>query len=132
MKTLKIFMTVIAYLGITLVILGTIMATWTSIYNLKYDSEWTGLPGLPAFLGILISIPGVLLALIGGLIARPRYIWFILIIVGIVYCIIIVIATSTLVVHLVTSIPGVICIIEGFIILYLGKKKPTISIKSTE
>ena len=86
--------TVLASIGIWIVVLFTPFASWvTLIYLHTPDAIWSSWPGPGELfgLGFLITFTcgfvGAVLALIGGLNARPRFMWIALILVGLFYCI---------------------------------------------
>ena len=88
---MKISLTILAYIGLAFVMLGAVQTfegtmdyltapayVWSSPEGWHYF-EWTG---LWAISGLVAASFGMLLALIGGLIARPRYLWIGLIAIG--------------------------------------------------
>jgi len=140
MKALKIAMTVIAWLGIFITLLGFIGMIWVNIDDLSHLQLNSNLIGdnyaqnnfrLWFLIGLYFSIPGVLLASIGGIIARPSYYWPILTAVGTIYCISNTIGIILPVLErnffisesLLVLLPGIVCIIGGLIIRWLRVKQ---------
>jgi hypothetical protein len=142
MNVLKSGMAFLANTGIALIVLGIIGISWTAVSYLQSSAyswsqplahEWDGLPFV---MGLLVSIPGLILVLIGGIIARPRYLWPVLVAIGLIFCIIATIATTTPPIKkqdyeiagligrsLLFSFPGILCIIEGIVIFWLRRKR---------
>lgn len=145
---MKRVLTIVAYIGLVFVMLGAILtfrgtmdyltapaSVWSSPEERWRYFEWTG---LWAMLGWLAAGLGVLLALIGGLIARPRYLWIGLMAIGLI----LVLSFGTYVnipndkpyyqlgytaeavrnfvsrvpQNLFFMLPGLVCIIEGLVI----------------
>jgi hypothetical protein len=144
MNALKTGMTFLAYTGIAMIVLGIIGVSWTAASYLQSSAySWTQplaheWDGLPLGLGFLVSIPGLILVLIGGMIARPRYLGPVLVATGLIFCISATIAIATppikkqdyelsgvIINSIVISLPGIICIIEGIVILWLRRKRKT-------
>jgi hypothetical protein len=143
---MKIFLTILAYAGLAIVMLGTGLALIDVIYILSAPEsawspgswyfEWTGV-GMLAGWGVAGF--GALLALIGGLIARPRHLWISLIAIGLIYALSVgtylflpkgpregVSQTDYLTgiaLILVFTLPGIACIIEGLVIRMTKRKK---------
>lgn len=140
---------IVSYIGIAIIMLGIVMISRTAVSNIVSSTqsfkeplvhEWTG---VPLILGWLISIPGVIFALIGGLVSRPRYFWIISVVIGSVYCISLITALITpslkmrsyddltnmnylIPTFLFLLPPGLLCIVEGIILRWLGKKQRTV------
>jgi len=142
MKVLKSMVAVFAYIGLAIVVLGVVGISWTAISYLESSAYSWSIPtvhewdGIPMIIGVFISIPGLVLALIGGIIARPHNFWPLILAAGAFFCIFIFIAfisrfvkahdESILILILelfVFSLPGLICIIGGVIIRWLMKKQ---------
>lgn len=142
---MKIRLTILAYIGLAFVMLGAILtfrgtmdyltapaSAWSP--GSRYYFEWTG---MWAILGWVAAGFGMLLALIGGLIARPRYLWIGLMANGLIF----VLSSgmyinipkdkpyqpgyaadavrnfvSTVPQNLFFMLPGLVCIVEGLII----------------
>jgi hypothetical protein len=92
---MKIVLIVLACIGLALITLGTVLASFPTFTYITAPEEVWGRPGMyfewmPMwyFLALLVALPGAILVLIGGLIARPRYLWIGLIVVGLAYCLI--------------------------------------------
>lgn len=87
---MKLFLTILAYLGLVIILLASAVSLYVSIPimtapeidRLTLAFEWSG---LIYFYGVIISIFGAILALIGSLIARTRYLWISLTVVGSIY-----------------------------------------------
>lgn len=73
-------------LSLYLIILSAIsrVSASTESWTLPYIHEWEGLSLL---VGLLIALPGALLTLVGGILAKPRFLWIIMIGLGIIYCV---------------------------------------------
>jgi hypothetical protein len=141
MKVFRISMTILAYIGMVFIVIGIYWMSETALVNITSSSysfideeshEWSI---LPAILGWMFSIPGVVLALVAGIIARPRYFWIVLLVIGSFYCVIMItiIITPMLKTHeydlvflvlgsLSASLPGIACIIGALIIRWLRRK----------
>jgi len=133
---MKGFLTTLAYIGLAFVIVGTTPAFMSTIDILTtpesarvptgpYD-EWTG---LLVFLGWVVTSFGALLALIGGLLARPRYLWISLIAIGVIcglffemYVYQSYYATDIDLI-LEFMLPGVACIIGGLVMRKIERKQ---------
>ena len=78
------FFKVIAWIGAALLTLGAIISFWTS---------WAFFLAEPGEMGvdfghhyaILLSIPGIVFMIIGGLISKPRKFWLVCIVAGLFY-----------------------------------------------
>ncbi len=129
---LKIFFTIVACLGLLLVLLAAAPASFITLDFLRAPASFGRHLGFGIdflfFWGWYPAVLGVLLALIGGLIARPRYLWIPLVAVGLVHLlsftgeyVYIVREAGNLVRHPIfkmtqTVAPGLVCIIEGIIV----------------
>lgn len=141
---MKVFLTVLAYVGLAFVMLGTAgiirdvqyILTAPESAHLRGSTyfEWTGLGIIAAW--VLASF-GALLALTGGLIARPRCLWIPLIAIGIIYVLSMgmcsylfwppwatgyQIDVINIALTLMLLLPGIACIIEGLVIRNKEKK----------
>jgi hypothetical protein len=79
---MKTFLKILAWVGLLLIVLGVLLSfssssTWITTGQLG--------SGVGFFVTFCVGSFGTLLALLGGLIARPKYFWVGAIIVGIVY-----------------------------------------------
>lgn len=129
---MRIFLILLSLLGTLVVTLGTVVSFQLSIVQ-DPQSE----AGVGYFFAMCLGFLGIFLALVGGLIARPKYLWIPLFVVGLVYIIsfygiflpsphnypngfrFIVIAGRSL-----GLIPGLICIGEG-IFIYRNNRRNT-------
>lgn len=90
---MRIIITILACLGIAIVVVGTIFAWFSaSSYLSASESAWSQphsfeFSGLGYLYGFVIGLIGSVFCLIGGLIAKPRFLWLALITFGILYCI---------------------------------------------
>jgi hypothetical protein len=137
---MKVVLTAVAWLGLLVILGGTYFSFLTSIRVFPAGLLWNrfGPFGEMGELGFgyafFIGCIGTFLALIGGLIAQPRYLWVGLVIVGSIYIIsflefIIAInfyypehRMAFIILESVSVLPGVVCIIEGIIIRWLRKR----------
>jgi hypothetical protein len=151
---MKIFLTILAWLGLALMIAGTVLESFPTLTYLGAPEETWGQPELYFewtsvwyILAFIAALPGVILELIGGLIARPRYLWIGLLVVGLAYCLIFLTGmvytefkqqaypelyapspgsayTTTQIIFALSFLsPGLVSIIEGIILRVLEKKK---------
>jgi hypothetical protein len=91
---MKILLITITCIGIALIILGAIFASMSALSYIQAPEsawsqpgtyfEWTGMGFLGGF---VIGLFGIILSLIGGLIIKPRFLWVVLIVVGLFYCV---------------------------------------------
>jgi hypothetical protein len=133
---MRIFLTILACLGLVLVLIAALPALFATFLNLISEpTDFGKVLNQIVIMGYYPGALGVLLVLIGGLITRPRYLWIVLITIGLIH------AISFLEVHvyifwppshpigmsmlrfLLLTSPGIICIIEGIIIRMIEKKK---------
>lgn len=89
---MKNLSSVCVVVGITIIVIGIVLAAAPTFAYIQAPEESWSQPGsfqwssLGYLGGFLISVPGAILAWIGGVAARPPYLWKILIAVGVVYC----------------------------------------------
>lgn len=135
---MKIFLTVLAFVGLAFVMLGTagvdrevqlrLTAPKSAYLPGSMYFEWSGLFIIVCW--VLASL-GALLALTGGLIARPRYLWIPLIAIGIIYVLSMgmcsylskvpwgagyQIDVINIALKLMLLLPGIVCIIGGLVL----------------
>ncbi len=116
---------IIAWFGLLLIALGL---------PLSFSSSWTWVStgtlgsGAGYFVTLCAGAIGVLLALIGGVITRPKYFWVVAIVIGVAYI-------SSFYGYrmgldepykywgvFVMLLPGLACIVEGIVISKLNKR----------
>jgi hypothetical protein len=128
--SLKILMTAVAWLGMFWFMVGIFALGSHVYYSIRFPIIYT--PGLiidgPAFDWVILS--GAILALIGGLIARPRFLWPVLVISGAtcsIFALIGIIPEHLLPGGISISITrwalGLFCIIGGVIIRWLRRSQ---------
>ncbi len=86
---------ILGWFGIALLIFGALLASLSvRAYIEAPEAAWSGkiidyfmLAGAQLSLGFAASLVGVVFALTGGLIAKPRFLWIVLVSVGFVYSI---------------------------------------------
>lgn len=93
MKAVKIFLTVIAWLGLLMIAVGAFISFWVSITKITLALEThpfirEGIPIEMAYAyTLMFSCTGILLTLGGGIVIRPRYLGTGFIIIGAIYII---------------------------------------------
>ena len=143
---LKTSMSVLANVGLNFIFLGTIIiGLWTSAAFSDPDGYIIGYGGIAASLGGIFACLGTIFALIGGTIARTRFLWIYLIVVGFLFLIPYFASffepytTNMQAFHnlglkydifrdgwpynLMFIVPGIICILEGIILFIIKTAK---------
>jgi hypothetical protein len=136
---MRIFLTILAYLGLIIVLIAALPSLFVTLIDLVPEpADFGKAANQFVIIGLYPGLVGALLALIGGLTARPPYLRICLIIIGLIY--IFSFAQlyaylfrspshpdiSILGVLLLTS-PGIICIFEGTVLRMIEKKKGAVS-----
>jgi hypothetical protein len=131
MRTLRIIMTFITWIGIFFIILGIFGIMQNAYYMIKsfLHPDWPPIM-MPIYWGSLFYVFGVILASIGGFLSRPRYVWPFLVICGavtfVISCIMEITVIRTVVrlplFILVFSLLGIICICVGLLIRWLRRR----------
>jgi hypothetical protein len=122
-------MSVLAWLGIWGVVLGIYLSGNQIVDRFSlFESPNQIIEGV-AFAWFVISC--VILTLLGGLISKPRYLWPVLVVIGIIYCIYALI--DILFEYLFPEripillkwclLPGIICVLEGLFIRWFRKRQ---------
>ena len=127
----RAFLSILIWFGLVIIALGTMGAFTITADIMRHRmpvsiiiiSQWFGVPWL-------LVIFGTLLALIGGFVSRLRYLWVSLIVIGF-FCVLsfsgvwvlFLKSGASLEEALVSSLPGIFCIVEGILIRQL-KRKP--------
>jgi hypothetical protein len=142
----RIVLISLALIGIVLILSGTIFAgisakaylqapeeAWSHQSGYGMYFEWTGMGYLGGF---ALGLVGAILALIGGLISKPRFMGYPFIIAGLVYCLPLIIGLpymtykehsypalypdslniTSLLISLIFLLPGISAIVEGFVV----------------
>ena len=81
MKKMKACLKVVAWVGVGIIALSTPLAYSSS----ETIMNWGSTAGFGFQLALILAIPGTLLVLIGGFIAKPRYLWIGAVVVGLAY-----------------------------------------------
>ena len=144
-RVTRITLIVLAVVGIALIITGAVFASMVAkTYIQAPEALWSGQVagmyfegiGLGALVGFALGLIGIMLALVGGLITKPRSLWFIFTIAGLVYLLPFIVISVfvtykhhsyperypdslnawTLFFYLVYFLPGILAIIEGLMI----------------
>ncbi len=155
---MRIALSVLAYIGAILVVLGTVLVgVWVKgvidgypKFDIASYGYFTAMGLVGVALGSLLTCSGTLLALIGGLIAKPRFLWILLILTGLFSELPFLWSFHT---HYVANLqelhqrlhidydifrngllslmyilPGIVCVTEGISLLVIGQ----VSVKSKE
>ncbi len=87
---MRTFLKVIAWIGLGFMAIGVAISfyTWISIINYVPERYPTMGPGFGWILIIPLDILGLLLMTIGGMIARPKYLWLAIISTGLLHILI--------------------------------------------
>jgi hypothetical protein len=128
----RIFLIIIACLGLLLVFLAAAPASFTTQDFIRQSASYGHQLGgfgiqFLFFWGWYPAALGALLALVGGLIARPRFLWIPLVAVGLIHILsftglyvyyfrAVGLESHLVLLTLYTMAPGLLCIIEGLII----------------
>jgi hypothetical protein len=122
---MKTFLKILAWFGLLLMVPGLVLSYSSSWVMVSSPGQLGSAAGYIATAGI--GALGVLLALIGGFIARPRYFWIGAIVVGVAY----IASFYGYVVDfkfymlggiVVMLLPGLACIAAGIVIWKLAKR----------
>lgn len=81
MEKMRTCLKVAAWVGVGIVALGTPLAYSSS----ETIMNWGSTAGFGFQLALILAIPGTLLVLIGGFIAKPRYLWIGAVVVSLAY-----------------------------------------------
>lgn len=81
MQKMEACLKVVAWVGVGIIALGTPLAFSSS----ETIVNWGSTAGFGFQLALILAIPGTLLVLIGGFIAKPRYLWIGAVVVGLTY-----------------------------------------------
>jgi hypothetical protein len=141
LSVLKIISTILAWLGVIILISGIYIVSLTAVpyvmsaiqsFHDPYVNEWTWLGALG---GASLGATGIVLTLF-GLFSRPRFLWPVLVILGILICIFAVILVcipgikmgdyeiqQLILGSFMSSLPGIFCIVEGLIIRWLRRRQ---------
>lgn len=137
-KAIMMFLTAVAWLGLIVMLAGTYPSFLMSLEAFPRGLEgnfygpFGDMGGLAFAMAFFFGSIGTLLALIGGLIARPRYLWVGLIAVGTIYMVsffgLISVQLHDKSMSILDGVwallPGVVSIVEGIIINHLRKRQP--------
>ncbi len=121
---MKILLKILAWFGLVLIVLGLL---------LSYSSSWTWIStgqlgsGVGYVVTAGVGVIGTLLALIGGVITRPKYFWIGAIVVGVAYIAsfygyVVDFETKFILGLFVMLLPGLVCIAAGIVIRKLNKR----------
>jgi hypothetical protein len=89
MKIKKIILTIVAWIGLLAILVGTYPAFMLSISSFHVgpgdDPPWLGMGYFGLLMTIIMGSLGTFLALVGGISSRPRYFWGGLVAAGVIY-----------------------------------------------
>jgi hypothetical protein len=123
MKTLKIaitaFTTAIAWIGVLIMILGILVFGDQVIDFIRFPVIMHG----DGSATLWIFLIGLLLVLIGGFTAKPSFLWLVLVIIGIIFTVLTLIDISYQGLLGYIVIPGLVCMADGLLILWLKRKQ---------
>jgi hypothetical protein len=131
---MKRLFTVMAWVGILLLVLAVTALVYADIYTLDvYNRDGIFAPNPPPAVmnvGWFLSIISLIFTLIGGLSVRSKYLWPVLIVTGVIFCILSIypviswgwrpLIVLTLFIYMA---PGLITAAEGLIIRWYLKRK---------
>jgi hypothetical protein len=122
-------MSVLAWIGIIFIIIALQEITRMTILDIT--DPYRPRVESPSYATTFLLF-GVILSSIGGLVGRPRFIWQVLVVSGVIYCILRIINSIVNIYYfqysrdvvdiLLIMVPGIVCIIVGLIIFKMRKK----------
>jgi hypothetical protein len=127
MKTLKMGMSVLAWVGICFWIVGVAFLAIETISLIRHPAlpPYPPVPARPN-ISLYSSLVGIGLTSVGGIIGKPRYVWPVLVLLGIIYCVFLIVRInlpSPYFISIRQIYPGVFSIVIGLIIYWLRYRK---------